>query len=198
MNLLIYFIKSYPNRLLRFLKFLFSIANWRRPYFLIEWLMLFLDLMGIPEIIQFVHRILNWNQRTLSKREKELAFPIFQNSINWSIVRLNNRSLICKKFRFAFVGFHTVHFYERISDDILIHELVHIWQYEKYGSAYIVRALHAQSSKMGYEYGGVLALRMNKHLADFNFEQMAEVIRDGYLDGGKHSIYNKYLKQLLE
>jgi len=198
MRMLIYFISSYPKRLRRFLTFPFSIANLKRPFCILEWLMLLFDLLGIPEIIQVVHCLLNWHQRKLSSEEYELAYAVFQDSIKWRNVRLNYSSWICQRFRFAFVGFHTIHFSKTIPDDILIHELVHIWQYEKYGSAYIVRALHAQRTTMGYKYGGVLALQMHKHLEEFNFEQMAEVVRDGYLQRGRTSIYNKYMQQLLE
>jgi hypothetical protein len=134
----------------------------------------------------------------MSAKEKQLAYPIFKDSIDWDNIRLNSRSLAARGFKVAFVSFHTVHFGDRLSDDILIHELVHIWQYQNFGSAYIVRALHAQSTKAGYKYGGLLTLHEKSNLTDFNFEQMAEVIRDAYLNGSHLPVYNKYIKQLLE
>ena len=46
-----------------------------------------------------------------------------------------------------------------MQNSILIHELTHVWQFEKMGSVYIPYALIAQQSKMGYNYGGVSELK---------------------------------------
>ncbi|GLR16467.1 hypothetical protein GCM10007940_10820 [Portibacter lacus] len=128
----------------------------------------------------------------------EIARPIFLDSIHWDHIRVNGQNSIAKKFHIAFVSFHSIHFHRGISDPVFIHELVHVWQYEKFGSAYIIRALHAQRTKAGYHYGGELALYDKKRLLEFNFEQMAEIIKDGYLRSGSSSIYNNYIDQLQE
>jgi hypothetical protein len=83
----------------------------------------------------------------------------------------------------AYVSFHTINFYNTITKSTLIHELVHVWQYERYGSAYISEALWAQHWGGGYDYGGISPLRMyseGKGLAAFNFEQQADIIEDYY------------------
>lgn len=65
---------------------------------------------------------------------------------------------------------------------LLIHELVHVWQYERLGSVYIPLALKAQHSKEGYDYGGVQALQQalatGRDLLDFNLEQQADIVAD--------------------
>ena len=67
-------------------------------------------------------------------------------------------------------------------EDILVHELVHVLQYEKMGIVYIPRALSAQSARPSYDYGGLVALenQWNKDngLAAFNLEQQADIISD--------------------
>lgn len=76
---------------------------------------------------------------------------------------------------------------------VLIHELVHVWQYQHFGAVYIGKALKAQKSKEGYNYGGMENLyhQMLKGntLTHFNFEQQAEILEDYYraLSESNHS-----------
>jgi hypothetical protein len=53
-----------------------------------------------------------------------------------------------------------------------------VWQYQQVGSRYIPRALYAQRTREGYNYGGVMALERAKGWADFNYEQQAEIVAD--------------------
>ena len=68
--------------------------------------------------------------------------------------------------------------------ELLVHELVHVWQFQHFGAVYIPRALKAQFTKEGYNYGGVeglaSAFRKGKSIQDFNYEQQAEIISDYY------------------
>ena len=91
-------------------------------------------------------------------------------------------------------------------------ELVHIWQYERFGSVYIYYALMAQKSLMGYNYGGASALsdaiNTGKQLKDFNFEQQGDIIEDYYRikngysptwglgDQSKLAVYEHFANQL--
>ena len=71
-----------------------------------------------------------------------------------------------------------------MQNSILIHEMTHVWQYEKMGSVYIPRALEAQRSIMGYNYGGVEILKdcqeKGKSFLSFNLEQQGVIISDYY------------------
>ncbi|WP_235299010.1 basic secretory family protein [Portibacter marinus] len=194
-----YFLTSYQARLRRFFFFYWSIDSWKRPFSFLEWMCLFLDLLGLPEIYQILHELLNNNVRALDEREQLIAESIFGNRIHWESVRIHdNNTLVCRRMNIAFVSFHTIHFHNCISDGVLIHELVHVWQYEKFGSAYIVRALHAQASDAGYDYGGPVNLTYQTDLLDYNFEQMAEIIKDGFELQGRSSLYNNFIAQLQE
>lgn len=193
-----YFFTSYPLRLSRFILFYTRKDSWTRPFSLIEWISLLLDLVGIPEILQVFHEIVNWSTRSLSPKEKWNIDLVFKDSLNLDRIRINaNDFLISKNLRIAFVTFHTIHYFGSISQSLLIHEIVHVWQYEKFGSAYIIRALLAQRSVEGYDYGGLKGLT-KEHLLDYNFEQMAEIIRHAYDLRMKNRIYNNFVKQLQE
>lgn len=65
---------------------------------------------------------------------------------------------------------------------VLIHELVHVIQYQQHGSPYLLRALVAQYSREGYHYGGVSTLRKMRRngqgLSAFNYEQQAAIVED--------------------
>lgn len=69
-----------------------------------------------------------------------------------------------------------------MTNSVLLHELVHVWQFQNMGIVYIPRALRAQYSSKGYNYGGLDALQMQieqgKGLDSFNLEQQADIIAD--------------------
>ena len=81
------------------------------------------------------------------------------------------------------MSFHTINFDTEIPDPILVHEMVHIWQYGQIGAAYISEAFWAQKWGGGYNYGGLEPLKMHSDglkLKAFNFEQQADIIEDYY------------------
>ena len=71
-----------------------------------------------------------------------------------------------------------------MQNSIFIHEMVHVWQYEKLGAIYIPKALSAQYTAEGYNYGGVEVLkqymREGKDLLAFNYEQQGDIVSDYY------------------
>jgi hypothetical protein len=60
--------------------------------------------------------------------------------------------------------------------------LVHVWQFHHFGSPYILRALLAQRTDLGYDYGGLPALKRaraaQQGLQAFNYEQQASILED--------------------
>ncbi|MEL6275702.1 MAG: hypothetical protein AAFU03_11410, partial [Bacteroidota bacterium] len=61
-----------------------------------------------------------------------------------------------------------------------VHEAMHISQYCQVGACYIPRALLAQRTPMGYNYGGLEKLVKFPHLQYFNYEQQADIVMDAY------------------
>lgn len=118
----------------------------------------------------------------MNGREKELASSVFGAAISLHLISMDPDSIpVSMKKAAAYVSFHTINFHKGIPDQMLIHELVHIWQYERYGSAYITEAIWAQKWGGGYNYGGLEPLMkysQGKGLKAFNFEQQADIIED--------------------
>jgi hypothetical protein len=80
-----------------------------------------------------------------------------------------------------------IHFPDSYSDtdpsdeSWLIHELMHVWQGEHVGPAYMAHALIGQATD-GYDYGGVPGLdaHADEGLDAFNPEQQAQIVQDFY------------------
>ncbi len=68
----------------------------------------------------------------------------------------------------------------------LIHELTHIWQYQRLGWKYLVQALRVQlkEGSQAYVFGGEEGLRLRGSqglkLEDFNLEQQGDIARSYY------------------
>lgn len=68
----------------------------------------------------------------------------------------------------------------------LIHELTHVWQFQRFGWRYLFEALDLQLRQgiTAYYYGGAAgllkAIAGGKNLADFNLEQQGEISRAYY------------------
>ncbi|MFT4537092.1 MAG: hypothetical protein ACI9P5_004473 [Saprospiraceae bacterium] len=141
------------------------------------------DLLLLPEVYEFFITLTKSDYRFLSKEEKEIAYQYFGNSVKLDFVRVNTQmSKYIEKKAHAYVTLNTINYRRSISKPIFIHEMVHIWQYQRFGSMYIFRALKAQNSSEKYDYGGSENLYscMIKHqkFTDFNFEQQGAIIED--------------------
>ena len=93
----------------------------------------------------------------------------------------------------GFVWMHTINFTtslscERKINDMawLVHEVVHISQYNCLGIQYIFEALIAQYIG-GYSYGGIEELKKNNKLNFYNLEQQADIIKHAYLSKSNNS-----------
>jgi len=156
---------------------------------IMKWWMLLpfylMDVLGLPEWYETFMDFFKFNSRGLYDWEIEMARPIFGDSINYDRVRIDEYAFAGpKQHRFCYVSFHTINSWTPMLNQTLLHELVHVWQFQKMGSVYIPRALAAQHSNLGYNYGGVSTLRSylqrGKTFLDFNLEQQGDIISDYY------------------
>ena len=111
----------------------------------------------------------------------ELLEHLKVHNLNYELIRWDKKAFFgAKTQKIAYVSFHTINSWGNLRNDTFIHELVHIWQYEQMGAVYIPRALAAQRTKEGYNYGGLEQLKKYQHigLAAFNLEQQADIIAD--------------------
>jgi hypothetical protein len=152
-------------------------------WWLLECFFLVLDVLCVPDLLMLIDRLVKPRRRALTRREIELARSVFGDYMDYRKVRVDsNAHLGPRQFGFAYVGFHVVKSWGELSEPVLIHELVHVWQYSRFGSVYIPRALWAQHFGGGYDYGGEAALlrvyERGGGLLEFNYEQMGEVVAD--------------------
>lgn len=145
-----------------------------------------MDLLLIPELFIILHYLIKFkNVRKLNSHEKFISKAFYGNLINFDKVIVDDKSFLTKNHRFAFVSFNMINYYGRIKDETLIHEMVHVYQFQKFGFVYVYRALKAQFSQDAYDYGGYTALieaiQNKKSIFDFNFEQQASIIEHYYI-----------------
>jgi hypothetical protein len=160
-----------------------ELFNGRILWWWMELLLLILDLLGVGELYEMLNDFLKWNSRTLTAAEEQLLRGIYGTTINYSRVRVDEKALLGpRQYRFCYVSFYIINAWGKMHDSLLVHEMMHVWQYQHLGVIYIPKALSAQYSLMKYDYGGkpglMQAAEDGKKLLDFNFEQQAEIITD--------------------
>jgi hypothetical protein len=153
------------------------------PWWWLEFLFYTLDVLAVPELYESLADFFKWNTRKLTPQEEKLARSVFADAIDLRRVRVDEQARVaCKSHHLLYVSFHTINAWGRFRPDIFIHELVHVWQFERMGAVYIPRALAAQFEPAGYDYGGVHVLKncllKGGSLLDFNPEQQADIISD--------------------
>lgn len=147
-------------------------------------ILLLVDISPVNLIYETLLELIKWKTRPLSEKEREILMSVFGNTIRYHLIGVDPGSIPAIKRRtVAYVSFHTINFDTSISDPTLVHESVHIWQYQKYGAVYISESFWAQQWGGGYNYGGLEPLKMYSErlrLNAFNFEQQADIIEDYY------------------
>ena len=140
-----------------------------------------LDLTGFFDLYEGLTNALFPSTRPLTPGELLVLRPVFKDSVPYDLIRVDERAYLGPSWaRFFYVSFHTINAWGRMSDPTLVHEVVHVWQYTHRGAAYIPRALYAQTTPAGYNYGGLEELERHNRLEDFNYEQQADIIEDFY------------------
>ena len=169
----------------------------------VELMVYFLECFGLGEFYETINDLVKFNARALKDWEIQLAQTVFGDNINYRRVRIDEYAFLGpKQARFCYVSFNLVNSWGPMLNSLLLHELTHVWQYQTMGAVYIPRALRAQYSNVGYNYGGVSNLRSflkkGKDLHAFNLEQQADIVADYYLikDGYKPNWGNGNKKDL--
>jgi hypothetical protein len=156
--------------------------------FLLWWInaaFLVLDILAVPELYEIMMVWSKWQTRGLTPEERKLARSIYGDSIFYDRVLVDETAkIICEKHHIFYVSFFTINSWGTFQPDIFIHELMHVWQFQKMGSVYIPLALLAQRTTAGYNYGGFEKLMeviiRNGDFDDFNLEQQADIVSDYY------------------
>lgn len=158
-------------------------------WYIIVWLTdifwLLLDLTMIPDIYEVITNLIK-RSRPLEKAEQGIVWQVYGDLVPTQLVRKDPKSYFGPSWApMAYVSFFTINFWKKpLSPELLVHETMHLIQYEAFGSRYINHALWAQYKADGYNYGGIDAIRKCDQspygIHAFNFEQMAEIMEDYY------------------
>jgi hypothetical protein len=169
------------------------------------------DVLGGPELVEFITHIIT-KATPLSAAEKAAAQSVLgPTAIRWDDVRVAEGGLLSLIFHLnkgrAFATFHTINLpstgaHGRSNVAIVVHELTHVYQYERVGTLYLGQAIHAQAT-IGYGYGGAAGLNSDraagKHYRDYNREQQAQIAQDYYTllsSGGATTDYDPFIAEL--
>jgi hypothetical protein len=147
-------------------------------------ILLIADLTPISLVYETIMDFVKARSRPMSAEEIRIAQSVFGDRVPFRLVSMDPSSWpVRKRKASAYVSFHTINFHQALPPFTLIHELVHIWQFERHGSVYISEAIWSQQWGGGYDYGGLAALEkysLGQGLQAFNFEQQADIIEDYY------------------
>jgi len=160
---------------------------------LIKWVFRVFDILRGSRPFEIIWHILT-KVSTLNETEiKEASKVLGSSAIRYDAVRVAEGRVLSLIFKInkgrAFTTFHTINLpksgsQSRLHLDIIVHELVHVYQFELVGSIYIWQAILAQRSKEGYKYGGWQGLKEDwskgKHFRSYNREQQGQIAEDYY------------------
>ncbi len=187
-------VRDLPKRSGRLLALIGAGTDLRGMRVLVYWIHAFcwyvFDIVGGPELAQLILRTLT-ETRSLSNEELGVAKLVLgPNAIRFGDVRIALGGLLLPFFRMnrnrAFATWHTINLPASKASDIslMVHELTHVYQYERVGSLYISQGLWAQFrfGRQAYDYGGadgLLAGRAaGKRFNDYNREQQSQIAQD--------------------
>ena len=135
------------------------------------------------DLYEIISNLYKKDARPLTKAEILRGYEIFGDSIDYQLVMIDAQAeLVTKSLGVAYVSFNTINSWGKMSADILIHELVHVWQYQHFGAGYIANALVAQNTKEGYNYTDLKLSHWHEadSIHSFNGEQQGDLVRDYY------------------
>ncbi len=204
-----HYFQSTPDRQVR------SRSLTKVMHFWLEALIYLVECFGIGETYETLMDLVKWKTRPLTAREIQMAKTIFGDKVCYKRVRIDEYATIGpRQKRFCYVSFYIINSWGKMSDSTLIHELTHIWQYEQIGAVYMPRAIRAQYTIAGYNYGGVTSLlaylQKDQDMLAFNLEQQADIVKDYFRiqngwtpswGNGKQGdllVYEKTLKPLFD
>ena len=153
-----------------------------------------LDLLQIPKILQVLLRLLT-HTSVLTAEELEAAGQVLgPEAVQYPKIRIAETGVMALVFKIngdrAMTLFHTINLpakghHSRGHLKLLVHEMVHVKQFENVGSVYLAQALRAQKTE-GYKYEGWQGLAEklpgSKRFSDFNREQEGHIAQDYYDD----------------
>ncbi len=150
------------------------------------WIFRVFDALHGPRLFEFVWHITSRVSRLSQDEIDSTSSVLGTTTLRYDSVRVAEGGLLRIIFKLnkgrAFTTFNTINLpgsgsQSRSHLDIVVHELIHVYQFELAGSIYIWQALRAQRAT-GYWYGGWQQLKEDwsngKHFRDYNREQQGQ------------------------
>lgn len=167
-----------PGRFMRLLQHLGKVCVYRIAWWL-DLTFLCFDLLFLFDFYELISNLIR--SRALTEAEKQMLQSTYGDVLPYQLVRIDERARIGPpQYHICYVSFLTINSWGKMSATLLTHESMHVWQYLKHGAAYIPRALAAQRTAAGYNYGGLEPLRKFPALSNYNYEQQADIIADAF------------------
>jgi hypothetical protein len=172
------------------------------------------DLLGGPEIGQFVMHLITRTTPLTGDEIATMSSVLGPNALRYEDIRVAEGGLFDLIFKLngnlAFATWHTVNMpreghHTRANRAILVHELTHIYQYERVGTRYLGEAIYMliKTKRDCYNYGAADGLQQacdaGRTYRDFNREQQAQITQDYYTlreRGVDVSAYEPFLAQV--
>jgi hypothetical protein len=146
----------------------------------IDFMFVIADLLFVFDVYELIAGFSKPSIRSLTPAERRMARTVFGENMDYDLVLLDEKARIATRDKgIAYVSANTINSWGGLSNAIFIHELVHVWQYQRFGAVYIPRALRAQQEE-GYNYGGLEKLLEEPNFYNYNPEQQADMIADYY------------------
>jgi hypothetical protein len=180
----IFSVKTTPARFVRvfypFYHVFYARANFSQKLIIVFFQLS--DLFFLFDIYEISTNLIKKSTGTLTNEEILTGKSIFKNKIDWNVVMHDKNAWSAKpRICLAYVSFNTINSRQNLPDDILIHELTHVWQYQNFGAGYIVNALAAQKSLERYNYAYYTDWSDTPEFLHFNAEQQADLVQDYFL-----------------
>jgi hypothetical protein len=175
------------------------------------------DWLGGPRIAQIFLRFIAYSTPLTADEIATMKAILGENGLRYDTVRIAQDGGLNFIFRWngnlAFTAWYTICLpqvpaaHSRGNRALLVHELTHVYQYEKVGTRYMTEAIYMliKTRRDCYQYGGTAGLiqahQQQKRFADFNREQQAQIIQDYYArqeKGADVAAYLPFVQQLRE
>ena len=151
------------------------------------------DVVGGPEIAQFLMHLIT-HTTPLTPTERAMMMDVLgPEAMRYGEIRVAEGGLMdwvfARNGNLAFTTWRTVNFprngrHTRANLAILVHELTHVYQYEKVGSRYLGEAIYVliKTKRACYDYGKTAGLcqatAVGKRYKEYNREQQAQIVQD--------------------
>lgn len=134
-----------------------------------------LDLVGFPEVGELLLHLFSSTRKLTSDEISAASSVLGGGAVRWGDVRVGSGGVLDLIWKLnmgrAFTTWHTINAPPGTAIKVMVHELAHVYQYERVGTLYMAQAIHAQVTRGAgaYVYGDLVAhKRAGKPFRAFN------------------------------